>query len=151
MKNIVLIFLLIGLFCPVILFADDYTGNLKVYMVEPYSRYQDANLDHYNFGFLDFSLDHILTIPDKDNFDTTFSWNADAVGFGDITQNNIMAIGVMFNDSGVLSDAYPPYGYWYLSYYSDAAVSAIDGQIGQHETAPGFTHTVFVEEGTSSG
>ncbi|KAA3636540.1 MAG: hypothetical protein DWP97_02555 [Calditrichaeota bacterium] len=148
-KLFVLIFSFIILSSSVL--AQDYTGNLKVFVVEPYSRFQDANLDHYKFGFLGFALDLPVDLKDKETLDTTALWDGNIYGYGDIQSDNIMAQAVMFNSDPIVSDAYPPNGYWFLAYYADAACQAGINEIGQHQIAPNFTHTVYLEEGTSSG
>ncbi|RKX24505.1 MAG: hypothetical protein DRP45_08045 [Candidatus Zixiibacteriota bacterium] len=128
---------------------DDHSGNLVVYMVEPYSRWVDAEGTNFGFGFLNFAMDQLLTIPYGTVWEHTMHWDAAAVGYGSVQDTNIMAIAVMFDTLPHQTDAFPPYEQWFNAYYVDAAAAATPGQPGQNETAPGFTHTVFVEEGTS--
>ena len=129
----------------------DFNGKVIVYVVEPFSRWQDANLDNYSYGFLDYAIDADFSLADKDMYSQTVVWDANAAGFGDVTAGNIMVIAAVYEDEGHWEDSYPPYGYWYYAHYADAAAAATPGYPGQNVTASGFTHTVFVEEGTSTG
>ncbi|MFQ5452676.1 MAG: hypothetical protein ACE5D6_00630 [Candidatus Zixiibacteriota bacterium] len=128
----------------------NYNGIVRVFLVEPTSRWQDANGVNFNFGFLDFPLITGVSIADKETWGETVTWDAAAAGYGDITINNIMAIVVVSDAEAHPSDAYPPYGFYYDAYYVDATVSATPGVPGQIAVTPGFTHTVFIEEGTST-
>lgn len=129
----------------------DFDGKVMIYVVEPISRWQDANLDNYSYGFLDFAIDASFSLPDKDMYSQTVIWDANAAGFENVTVDNIMVIAAVFENEEHLEDSYPPYGYWYYAHYADAAAAATPGYPGQNVTASGFTHTVFVEEGTSTG
>lgn len=129
----------------------DFDGKVMIYVVEPVSRWQDANLDNYSYGFLDFAIDASFSLPDKDMYSQTVIWDATAAGFENVTEDNIMVIAAIFENEEHLQDSYPPYGYWYFAHYADAAAAATPGYPGQNVTASGFTHTVFVEEGTSTG
>ena len=131
--------------------AQPYQGTVKVYIVEPYSRWQDANLDHYSFGFLSFAATTNVTLEDKDMFSQTVVWDASDAGFSGVVSTNIMAQAVVYDSVPVLQDAAPPYGAWYNAHFGHATATALPGVPGQQVTAPGFTHTVFIEEGTSSG
>jgi hypothetical protein len=56
----------------------------------------------------------------------------------------------VFNANGYDQDAWPPYGYWFTAHDADASVAAQAGEPGEHQAGPGFTHTVFIEEGSAT-
>jgi hypothetical protein len=128
-----------------------YEGGVTVYVVEKTSRWTDGNGVHYGFGFLDFGAIEAISIDNKDRWSGDFTWNPSAAGYGDVTSGNIMVIAVVTTDTAVMTDAAPPEGYWFNAYYVDAAAAATPGKPGENETAAGFTHTVFIEEGTETG
>jgi hypothetical protein len=128
-----------------------YDGTLTVYVVEPSSRWFDGSGTRYNFGFLDYGAIEAISLDNKERWSGEFTWNPHWAGFGDVTVGNIMVIAVVSVDTAVMADAAPPDGYWFNAYYVDAAAGATPGQPGENETGGGFTHTVFVEEGTETG
>ncbi|MBD3404096.1 PKD domain-containing protein [candidate division GN15 bacterium] len=128
----------------------DYTGTIRVYIVEPESRWWDVQGIHYDFGFLDFGLVEAIMVPENGVWQSNFEWNATTAGWSGVTQDNIQATVALFNSSGYTADAYPGYGYWFTAHDADAAAAATPGTVGWNETAPGFTHTVFIEQGTST-
>jgi len=139
-----------------------YSCNLKVYMTEIESRYKDnTNYYHYDYGLLAFAFDTVLNLGFDETFQQTKIWDAKAAGFannGDsiyVTQENMMAIAVLFNseDGGTgysdPSRTYDPLGGPYTIHDVDACAAATHGHPG-YDTAYGTsTHTVFVEEGTT--
>lgn len=127
-----------------------YDGMIKIYVVEPVSRYYDRNGTKYDYGFLDFALNETINLEDGAILENSVIYNAAAHGFSSITEDNIMAQTVIFNSEYHLGDAYPNNGVWFTAYYSDAAAEATPAIPGKNETAPGFTHTVFLEEATAN-
>jgi len=127
--------------------GTDYTGTLRIFIVEPVSRWDDRGGDPYRFGLLDIAAADAISVGST-AWEQTYSWDGDNHGYGNITSGNIAVIAVIFNSVGEVKDAVPPYGYYYTSYPADAAALATPGSPGQNTTSPGFTHTVFAEEGT---
>ncbi|MFH1687768.1 MAG: hypothetical protein ABIE70_09640 [bacterium] len=125
-----------------------WAGTVRVFMVEPNSRWNDHQGNPYQFGFLGMAMTEALDLTDATPWTQTVTWNAAYSGFSDITSNNIMAIAVLFNADGEERDAVPPLGYYYTMYPVDAATSATPGSPGSNEVPPGATHTVFIEEGS---
>ncbi len=124
-----------------------YPGTLRIYIVEPYSRYrhpQDSG--QYHNGFLDFALVQTVNIADGARLQVSADWNASSEGFGSIAQDNIAAIAVLFDETAHYTDALPPYGYWFNAYYADAAAQAAVGELGSNAASNGYTHKVFLEE-----
>lgn len=127
-----------------------FTGSIKVYIVEPTSRWTDADGYAYDYGFLDWGFKGTLDIPENGTWEETFTWDAGIHNASPITENNIMAIAVVFNDNPIFSDAYPPNGYYFNAYYNEAAAGATPGNPGMNYSDANFTHTIFIEEGTAT-
>jgi hypothetical protein len=153
MKKIIVgltVVLLASLAAPPSLVADDYSGTIRVFIVEPVSRWADGNGDAYSFGMLDFALEMEVDIKDYEAWEQTVVFNPGMSGFT-VSPNNIMAQAVLFNADSVLKDAFPPYGYIFGAHYSDAAAQVRPGQIRASSNALGFTHTAWVEQSGSGG
>ena len=127
-----------------------YTGTLRVYIVEPVSRWKDNDKDPYHFGFLDFAFNDALNIPYGDTHIEEITWNPGQAGYPDAMENNIMAIAAVFNPQVHNGHADPPFGNPFDSYYVDACAAAKPGETGQNVKDENFTHTVFCEEGTAT-
>ncbi len=131
--------------------AADYTGTVRIFMVEPVSQWTDGNGDPYGFGFLDFSLEAEIDLKDYDVYEQTVVWNASLAGFENLSESNIMAMVAVFNSDSVETDAFPGYEYWFWAHNVDAAAAARPGEISLNSTEGGFTHTVWVEQSGSGG
>jgi len=129
-----------------------YPCQMKIYVVEPTSRYKDYYGHTYEFGFLDFAYDTSLNLDYQVPFSRTINWDPAANGVGTIQQSNIMVIAVIYNHLEAHpsfttdgSDTIP-----FTAYYSDACAAAIPGEIGYNDDSGPYTHTVFLEEATWS-
>ncbi|MEE8575694.1 MAG: hypothetical protein V3T31_00430 [candidate division Zixibacteria bacterium] len=129
---------------------DTYSGKVRVYIVEPVSRWDDEQSYPYGYGFLSYGMYESISLDSGETWSSTSYYNAGLDNWSGVTQNNIAAIAVVFNSDPHASDAFPPYGYFYTAYYADAAAISTPGVVGYHQTGAGFTHTVFIEEGTSA-
>ena len=76
---------------------SSYEGTLKIYIVEPTSRWNDNDGEPYHFGFLDFAFNDALNIPLGDTFVEEITWDAYSAGFTDVRENNLMAIAAVFS------------------------------------------------------
>ncbi len=130
----------------------NYNCWLRVYMVEPKSRWTDySNYYYYDFGFLDFGLDTALSLPYQGTYQTTRTWTP-PVAVGTIDSSNIMVMAALFNqEDGGTNYSNPPSADPFTIHAANAAAAAIPGVPG-YDTAFGpSTHTVFVEEATQQG
>ena len=128
----------------------DYSCRLRIYVVEPFSRFVDASAAHYDFGFLDFMYNSEITLAYQESLTDTVTWDASGTDFDDITEGNIMAIAVAFSNEGQRSFSVPPDSFPFDAFYVEATAAATTTEQWSNATSePGFTHTVFVEEGTS--
>lgn len=129
-----------------------YACQLKVYVVEPVSRYRDANGHNYEFGFLDFAIDTALNLDYQVPLNKTVTWDPALNGIGTIDGSNIMVIAVIFNHmEGFLQYSHTDPDLLFTAYLADACAAALPGQTGYNEATGGYTHTVFLEECTWDG
>ncbi|MBD3257595.1 hypothetical protein GF377_04115 [candidate division GN15 bacterium] len=129
--------------------ADAYAGTLRIYIVEPRSRWLAADAAPYEMGFLEFATVEALSIPDSDRYEQLYTWSGATNGWL-VSETNVMAIAVVFRDDGVTTDAYPGNGAWYTAYYVDGAAGAAPGETVESYIGSGWTHSVFVEEATAT-
>lgn len=123
-----------------------YDGTLRLYLVEPASRWRDYGGHNYEFGFLWFPEVTAISLADGETY-----YNEVETAYGGMHENNIAVIGVLFNAQGYQQEAYPGNGYYFTAHYNDLAAYAEPGAVGvPPETEPGFTHAVFIEEGTAT-
>ncbi len=141
----------LGILLPLSVPAADYTGTVRIFMVEPVSQWTDGNGDPYGFGFLDFALESEIDLKDYDVYEQTVVWNASLAGFENLSESNIMAMVAVFNSDSVETDALPGYEYMFWAHFVDAAAAARPGEIGLNSTDSSFTHTVWVEQSGSGG
>lgn len=128
----------------------DYGGTLRVFVVEPTSRWWDAEGKNFEFGFLSFAAEEPFALPYGEKADIQAIWDGNAVGFGDVTEDNIMVIAVVYNDDPVTAYSDPPSGSPFSAFYVDAAAAARPGETGYNQVTPISTHTLFIEEGSAT-
>jgi hypothetical protein len=128
---------------------DGYSGTLRIYLVEPDSRYYN-NADgeprlSYDYGLLKFMEVTVLNLADGESY-----YNEVETIYSSLSQTNIAAQAVLFNSEGFQADACDDKGScWFTAYPVDNAAMAEIGVPGSPPTGAGFTHPVFVEEGTA--
>jgi len=138
---------------PMVFMSDSYNrgqyqGNLRVYVVEPDSRWANQDGGSWYNGFLAFACDTMLSLNYQEQFNKSLSWTPVA-SLSPIDESNIMVIAVMFNkmEGHTSNSNYPPDDDGeFIAYYADAAASAIPGETGYNDAAGEYTHTVFLEE-----
>jgi hypothetical protein len=128
-----------------------YRGQLRVYIVEPVSRWDDYDGNPYHYGFLDLAIDEKLSIEYNDSYNKQVIWDAQQAGYNNVEEQNIMVIAAIFNPKGKIKYSLPPFFNPFIAHYVDAATAATPGTTGQNTVNENFTHTVFVEEGTATG
>ncbi len=139
-------------FAPLKIHPDDYTGRVRLYMVEPVSKWDDYNGNSYHFGFLDFPLDSAVILPDGNRYHRSYIWDASEAGYWAVKPENIMVIGALFNSEShpANSDTIGGSAYPFDAYYVDAAAAAEPGQVDSNTTTGSSTHTVLVQVGTAT-
>jgi len=127
---------------------DTYSGHLRIYVVEPSSRWDNFDRDPYHFGFLDFAFDDTLSLRFQETFTDSITW--DGSNFNNLKEDNIMVMAAVFNQEINTGYSDPPSGNPFDAHYVDAAAAAKPGETGTNTVNEDFTHTVFVEEGTAT-
>ncbi len=130
---------------------DTYSAYLKLYVNKPESDWKDKNGGIYAYGFLDYALDTVVMVEDGMRHYRTGIW-AEGVSsvWNPLEEDNIMVTAVLFNTELHVGYADPPNGNAFFAYYNDAAAAALAGTSDSDDTGGGYTHTVFVEEGTAT-
>lgn len=121
-----------------------YDGTLRVYIIEPESRWDMYDGQPYHYALLDIVSTEQLSIDYLDTYQDTITWN------GEVYEDNIMVMAAVFNPEGIQQYAYPPSENPFDAYYVDAAAGAHPGETGYNTVIENFTHTVFIEEGTAT-
>ncbi|MFH2056603.1 MAG: dockerin type I domain-containing protein [bacterium] len=121
---------------------------VRVFVVEPDSRYDDNGGYPFGFGLLDVALDEAVTLENDDPYTNSFVWNGTAAGFGDITQNNIMVIAVVSTADSYTGYSDPPSSGAFDVHEVQATAAALPGETGTEDASGSYTHTVFLIEGT---
>ncbi|MBN2226210.1 MAG: hypothetical protein JW763_02480 [candidate division Zixibacteria bacterium] len=130
--------------------TEPYSGWLKIYVVEPASRWQDASLVNFDFGFLDFARDELVVLDPQQSYTDTITWDGAEAGYGDVTVDNIMVIAVLFNTDPNQGYSHPPDGYPFDAHFVDAVAAATPDSQWANTATAGFTHTVFIEEAVTT-
>jgi hypothetical protein len=98
---------------------EEYDGLIRVYIVEPESRWNDAQGNPYHFGVLDVPIDRSLSLmnahacPIGETYTFSRTWIGGLHGFADITEDNIMVVAAVFDgesDNAVETAAGVPSG-----------------------------------------
>jgi hypothetical protein len=121
-----------------------YNGYLRIYIVEPESRWIMENGDPYHYSFLDFAVNEEISIDDSYNKNVT--WNPNQAD--GIDEENLMVIAAIFNSTSYERFSYVNHPF--DAYFVDAAAGAIPDSIGYNKVTNEFSHTVFIEEGTAT-
>jgi len=127
----------------------NYSGTLRLFVVEKDSRWTDYNGSDYHYAFLDYALDSMISIPYQGQIVINKTWDGTAAGYGDINDTNIVVIAAVFNANAHQAYADPPAGHPFTGYFNDAAALAKPGVPGDNAKITGYTHTVLVEEATA--
>ncbi|MBU8933713.1 MAG: hypothetical protein KOO62_06865 [candidate division Zixibacteria bacterium] len=125
----------------------DYTGFIRLYVVEPESRFTTYGTKYQN-GFLNLPIDSSITLSDGSRHYRRYIWNHN---LGGIQSDNIAVISTIVNDDPYTAYAKPPSSNPFVALYVDATAYAAAGETDSNKTTEGFTHTVFVEEYTRDG
>lgn len=106
--------------------AEKYPGTLKIFVIELESTYwNDNSKNPYYHAFLDFAENKTIEIPATGSISDTITWDGDAAGYPDITQDNIQVILAVFTDTPIESFSDPPTGSPFNAYYSDECAATV--------------------------
>jgi hypothetical protein len=107
--------------------ATNYPGKMRIYVQELESRWNDYSGNPYHHALIDFAKNQVIDIPATDSISETFTWDGAAVGYSDVTIDNIQIILAVFDDTPHTSYSDPPSGNPFNAYYSDECIAAIPG------------------------
>lgn len=130
--------------------AHTYNGYLRIYVVEPTSRYKDYYNTAYSFGTLDIPFNQAITVGYSDTVTKAFTWTGTT--YAPLNPANIMIIAVVSNGTGHAAncgDASNPGPF--TAYWVDASAVATPGVPGIDSTTGAYTHHTFVDEATQHG
>jgi hypothetical protein len=127
-----------------------YEGNLRIYIVEPESRWNNYDNEPYHYGFLDYAFNDKISINYLETYDDTIIWNGNQNGYGDIQDDNIIVLAAIFNPEINIAYSRPPIQDKFESHFVDAAAGAKPGETDSNIKNDNFTHSVFIEEATAT-
>ncbi len=123
---------------------SDYTGWIRIYVVEPVYHYKDNSGSPFHFGFIDFAVDSSIILPDGSRFAGHLVWNCNAGGYWSADWDNMSVVAALYNDDPHQAYSEPPTGHPFWAYYVDATAGAWPGEVDSNHTTGSSTHTVFV-------
>jgi hypothetical protein len=113
-----------------------WEGTLRVYVVELVSSMGwEIDGQPYDFPFLAYAINSDMLTMNDLTWDTTVTWEGREYGYDSLQEDNIAVQAVLFSPV----DGFP-----------EAAAMAYPGVPGSNVVEPGYTHTVFVEEGSAT-
>jgi hypothetical protein len=104
---------------------NDYSGTLRVYVVELVSRWTDYNNQPYGHALLDFPWEQSIDIDSGDTFEDNKVWDGGSVGYSDIDPENIQVILTVCDDEAHQSYSDPPSGNPFNAYYVDETIATL--------------------------
>ena len=125
------------------------TKRLRIFIVEPISRWKDYDGSPYRFAFLDFAYDDLISLTYSKTKYINIEWDPKKAGYS-INPDNVMAIAAVFDLTPHVGYAYPPNRNPFNAYYVEACAAALPGEEGSNVRNEETTHTVLVEMGTAT-
>lgn len=123
--------------------TQPYNGYLRVYIIEPDSRWNMYDGNPYHYAFLDFAYNDMVSI----NYLGTYT---DSITYkGDFENDNVMVVATVFNPEPHLRYSNPASSHPYEAHYVDATAGAYPGETGSNTANEDVTHTVFIEYATA--
>ena len=133
--------------------SGPYEGRLRVYLVQPVSKWKDHDRKNYHFSLVDFPFitttfltskyDEDISINYLDTYSKTVSWQ------GYINKNNVMVIAGVYDARSEIKYNYNNQNPFY-AHYLDAAAAARPGETAFNTVNKNFTHTVLVDVATDT-
>lgn len=127
-----------------------YEGYLRIYVVEPESRWDNFDGEPYHYGFLGYAFNETISIDYQDTYTNNINWNGNQEGYSDIEEENIMVIAAIFNPEISKAYARPPTSGKFETHFTDAVAGVKPGEIKSNIVNENYTHSVLVEEGTAT-
>jgi len=135
---------------------DLYSGTIRVYVTEITGRWDDENGVPFHNAFLSFALEESVILSETDSLMWSLQWDGhdytdmNGLPYSDVREDNIKVTAAVFNSASYTGYSDPPSGYPFAVHEVDAAAGAKCGGTGYNLTASDFTHSVFVEDGSTT-
>jgi len=135
---------------------DMYTGMIRVYVAEIEGRWRDEDGLPFHNAFLSFALEESVFLNETATLTWDIEWDghdyadADGYTYADLREENVKVIAAVFNSAGYPGYSDPPSGAEFTVHEVDASAAATSGTTGYNEVTEDFTHTVFVEDGSTT-
>jgi hypothetical protein len=135
---------------------DLYTGMLRVFVTEINGRWKDDDNIPFKDAFLAFALEEYVFLSESDTLQWDVQWDghdyedADGINYGNLREDNVKVIAAVYNSAAYPGYSNPPSGAEFAVHEVDATAAAISGQTGYNQVTEDFTHTVFVEDGSTT-
>ncbi len=133
-----------------------YTGMIRVYVVEPVGRWTDKINRPFHNAFLAFALEDSVYLTETDTLIWELEWDGhnyfddDGQPFDDVQESNLRVIAAVFNSDGYPGYSDPPSDYEFTVHEIDACAASNCGSTGYNFITDDFTHSVLVEDFTST-
>lgn len=133
-----------------------YSGTLRVFVTEIESRWDDSDDLPFHNAMLSLAINEIFSIDDDDTLTWVQIWDGHnyeyqtGLTFGDVTENNIKVIAAVYNQGGYNGYSDPPSGAQFIVNEVDACAGAVCGETGYNQVIGDFTHSVLVEDGSTT-
>ena len=127
-----------------------YEGYLRIYVVEPESRWDNFDGEPYHYGFLGYAFNQTISIDYQETYTNNIIWNGNQEGYSDVEEENIMVIAAIFNPEISKAYARPPTSGKFETHFTDAVAGVKPGEIKSNIVNENYTHSVLVEEGTAT-
>ncbi len=136
---------------------DTYTGTIRVFVAEIESRWNDNDNVPFHNAMLSFALETGFTLNETDSLTWDLNWNGndhnDGHGgtFGDLQEDNTIVTAAVYNPNGYQGYSYPgPSEGPFTVYEVDASASATPGTTGYNILPAGFTHSVMIDDASTT-
>jgi len=133
-----------------------YTGMIRVYVMEKVGRWSDDGGTEFHNAFLAFALQESISLTETDTLTWELEWDGhdydDDSGqpYDDIEDGNMKVIAAVFNSSSYTGYSNPPSSAPFAVHEVDATAGATSGTTGYNVETESFTHSVLVEDGSTT-
>jgi hypothetical protein len=134
---------------------DTYEGTIRVFVSEIVSRWYDNDGHTFHNALLSFALQEAVAIADGDSLTWDLTWNGNnyveynGQDFGDLAEDNCVVTAAVFN-----VDFYQGYSYGtdgpFWVHEVDASASATPGNTGYHIITGPYTHSIFIDDASTT-
>jgi hypothetical protein len=124
--------------------ATTYTGTLRIFVTDS-DLWRDNDGELFYHAVVGIPLDQSFTLNDGDSLMWDLNFN-----FYYLTEQSATVVAAVYNSDGYTGYSDPPGASPFTVHEVDAAAAADCGRTGYNIAAAGFTHTVLVEEGSTT-